>query len=111
MTGITLWTFLALTCGLVAHALKQYIASRRLGAPVSTRQYWIEHWPETTLAVICAVVLYLGLPEIAAAWPDMATALGLTGQQTILSSFVAGFVSNSLADFLGGRVRTLTGAP
>ncbi len=109
MNGVTLWTLFAMLCGLLAHSLKQLIAARRNAAGLTARAYVTDHWPETLLATVSAVVLWLGLPEIAAMFPDLARALGVSDQQTVLSSFVVGFMANSLADFLGGRARALGG--
>lgn len=109
MTGVTAFTFLAMILGLLAHSLKQLIAARRNTAGLNLNAYVLEHWPETLLASISAVVMWLGLPEIASLFPDLARALGVSDSQTILSSFVVGFMSNSLADFLGGRARAIGG--
>lgn len=109
MNGITWLTAFALVCGLVAHALKQLIVARRNTADLSVSNYALTHWPETMLAVVSAIVLYLGLPEIAAMFPDLAAALGIGGSQSVLSSFVVGYMANSLADFLGGRARSISG--
>lgn len=111
MTGITTLTVLALVLGLAAHSLKQLIAARRNAADLTVRAYFFGHWPEGLLATISAVVLYLGLPELAAMFPDLAGSLGVNGSQTVLSSFVVGYMANSLADFLGGRARSIAGAP
>lgn len=109
MNGLTWLTAFALVCGLVAHALKQIIIARRVSADMSVRQYAVQHWPESLLAVVSAVVLYLGLPEIAATFPDLSSALGVGKSQSVLSSFVVGYMANSLADFLGGRARSIAG--
>lgn len=109
MNGITWLTALALVCGLASHSLKQIIAARRNQANLDLKTYYVGHWPEGLLATISAVVLYIGLPEIAAMFPDLASALGVGAQQSVLSSFVVGFMANSLADFLGGRARSIAG--
>jgi hypothetical protein len=110
MNGITFITVLALLCGVAAHVLKQLIAARRNQAGLNMRSYCLTHWPEGVLALVSAAVLYLGLPEIAAMFPDLSKALGVGSEQSVLSSFVVGYMANSLADFLGGRARSIAGA-
>jgi preprotein translocase subunit SecY len=107
--GLSLLTFASMVMGLLAHSMKQLIASKRNQAGVSIVQYYTDNLPETILATISAVVLWLGLPELAQLFPDLAKVLGVTDRQTVLSSFVVGFMANSLADFLGGRARAIAG--
>jgi hypothetical protein len=109
MIGITLITALALLCGFLVHSLTQLITARRNAVDITVQQYFIGHWPETLLAAICAIVLYLGMPELATLFPDFAKSIGATGQQTVLSSFAAGFFGNWLSNFLGARARSIAG--
>ncbi len=111
VNGVTFLTAFALLCGVAAHILKQLITARRNRAGVTARDYLVVHWPETLLATISAAVLYLGLPEIAVLFPDLSSSLGVGTRQSVLSSFVVGFMANSIADFLGGRARTISGVP
>lgn len=108
-TGITLTTVLAVVCGLLVHILKQLITARRAQASLSLRGYILNHWPESLLSLLCALVLFLAIPELAALFPDFAKPLGLEQRQTIISSFVAGFMGNSIADFIGGRAKAIAG--
>ena len=110
MNGITWITVLSLFCGLLAHGLKQLITAKRSQSDISVRNYAVVHWPESLLSVVSASVLYLGLPEIASIFPDLSSTLGVGKSQSVLSSFVVGYMANSLADFLGGRARSITGA-
>ena len=112
MTGITFLTFCALLAGLAALSLTHLIALKRNGRRLTRtvlHEYAVQNWPETTLGTICAFVLWLGMPELAASFPDVAAAIGLKGERTVLSSFICGFVGNVLADLLGGRVQTVDG--
>jgi hypothetical protein len=107
--GVTYITFASMLCGLLAHSLKQLIAAKRNKAGLKIIDYYVENLPETLLATVSALVLWFGLPEIAELFPDLARVLGVTDRQTVLSSFVVGFMANSLADFLGGRARSIGG--
>lgn len=109
MTGITLITVLALLCGFLAHVLKQLIAARLNQATMTLRDYFIAHWPETVFALIFALIGYLAIPELSVTAPDFAKTIGLGEKQTVLSSAIVGFMSNSLADFVGGRARSIGG--
>jgi hypothetical protein len=107
--GITLLTLFAVLSGIFVHILKQLIAARRNGVKVTLKAYAMYHLAETVLCALCGVVFYLALPELSALAPELASKIGLEKNQTILSSFAAGYIGNSLADFLGGRVASLTG--
>lgn len=109
MTGITFVTVFALIAGLLVHGLTQLITARRAQVDVTLRKYFLDHWPETTLAIICAIVMYAALPELATRFPDLAGQVGFGKERTVLSSFLCGFVGNWFANFLGGRARSLTG--
>lgn len=110
MIGITPLTIAVAIAGLLVHGLTQLITARRANVGITVKQYFVGHWPESLLAVVCSFVLYLGMPELVTVFPDFAKSIGATGTQTILSSFAAGFFGNWLANFLGGRARSLTGA-
>lgn len=97
----------ALLLGILAHVLKQLVGARRAGGYVSLQCYFLSSWPETLLAVCCSLGLWLALPELPHFFPDLAPKLGFSGQQTALGSFLCGFVGNSLADILGGRLARL----
>jgi hypothetical protein len=97
-------TLIALALGVLAHALKQLVAARRLGTYRGLRSYFVDGWPESLLAVVCSVGLYLVLPELAVLFPDLAATIGLPPHPTIIGAFFAGFMGNSLADVLGGRL-------
>lgn len=97
-------TVIALLLGILAHALKQIVTARRMGTYRGLYCYVVDSWPETLLAVVCSLGLYLALPEIAVLFPDLAATLGIPPVPTLIGSFFAGFVGNSLADVLGGRL-------
>lgn len=109
LIGITFITLLAMLCGVLVHVLKQLIAARRAQTGLTLRAYVFDHWPETLLSLLCSFVLYLAIPEIAALFPDFAKSIGIADKQSIISSFAAGFIGNSLADFLGNRVKAIAG--
>lgn len=109
-TGVTVVTVFALVCGLLVHGLKQYVQAKRNKAGITFRSYIMENGAETAIAVICSVVLYLGLPELAELMPDIAKYIGVGPKQRIFDSFVCGFIGNSLADLLGKRAQKIAGA-
>lgn len=108
--GITLVTCAAMAAGVFVHILKHLIAARRNKATVSLKSYIADNKAETILSALCGFIGFLALPEVAVLLPDIAKTIGLGDKQTVLSSFVAGYMGNSFADFLGGRVASLTGA-
>jgi len=63
----TVSTFAMLILGILAHALKQLVGAKRVGSGLAARQYFLEYWPETLLAVVCSLAMYFGLPE--SGWP------------------------------------------
>lgn len=101
---ITIATFTMLVLGVLAHALKQLVSAKRAGAGVTAGEYFLSYWPETLLAAVCSMGMYFGLPELAQLFPDLATTIGLPSKPTMIGSFFAGFMGNSLADILGGRI-------
>lgn len=107
MNGITLITFAALLCGIYVHTAKQIRAAKKL--KVTIRSYFTESMGETITSAVCSLIGYLALPELAHQFPDLAGTIGLTDQQTVLSSFLVGYMGNSLADFVGGRAEKLAG--
>lgn len=104
---ITATTFTMLVLGILAHALKQLIAAKRSGAGMTARVYFLTFWPESLLAAVCSLGMYFGLPELARLFPDLANTIGLPPEPTMIGSFFAGFMGNSLADVLGGRISRL----
>ena len=100
-------TLLMLLLGVLAHSLKQLIAAKRAGAGMPALDYFLTYWPETLLATVCSVGMYFGLPELAQMFPDLAATIGLPPHPTLIGSFFAGFMGNSLADLLGGRISRL----
>jgi hypothetical protein len=103
----TVSTFAMLILGILAHALKQLVGAKRVGSGLAARQYFLEYWPETLLAVVCSLAMYFGLPEMAQIFPDLAAQIGLPPRPVMILSFFAGFLGNSLADLLGGRISRL----
>lgn len=108
-TGFTFLTFAILLAGIAVHSLKQFRTAKANQADITFNSYFLEHWPETVTAAIGSIVLWAGLPEIAQLMPDFASSIGLSGDVGIVSSFVCGFVGNSLADLIGGRAKSLGG--
>lgn len=108
LTGFSLATFGALLAGIIVHALKQFRTARANKADLTAGGYFGKNWPETVIAGLSAIVLWVGLPEIAATFPELAEQIGLGGDVGVVSSFACGFVANSLADLVGGRARSVT---
>jgi hypothetical protein len=109
MNGINLLTILALLCGLYVHTAKQIRNAKKLDVKVTYKSYFADNLGETITSFVCSLVGYLALPELAAHFPEMAKMAGLSADHTVLSSFIVGYMGNSLADFLGGRVEKLSG--
>ena len=99
-------TLLTLALGVLAHTLKQMLPARRAGTWPGLTAYFVDYWPETLLAAICSVGLWMSLPELAALIP----ALGAAGaRQSHLLAFLLGYAGNSFADILGDRAKRLAG--
>lgn len=109
-TGFSLLTFIVLFGGMVVHIAKQFRTARVNQADITIRAYFVEHWPETATGIIGSLVLWMGLPELAEAFPEVAAAIKLGDEVGIFSSFVCGFVGNSLADLVGNRAAAIAGA-
>lgn len=93
--------------GVVTLWLKQLGTARSRAvpgmAPVSLRTYWLTYWPTTLFALTStaggiAMLDYLEL---------------LSGKAGPVLAFGAGYIGNSVADLIGGRVQSLInpGAP
>lgn len=106
-TGFTLLTFAVLLGGIVTHSLKQFGTAKVNKTEVTLRSYYGNHWPETAIAVIGSLVLWGGLPELVVMMPEFAQTIGLGSDVGIFSSFLCGFVGNSLADLFGSRARSV----
>lgn len=106
MTSMTLGVaVLALLLGMLAHTLKQLITSRVTpGVPITLRQYFLTSWQETLFAVLCSIGLFIGYPEVPQWFPALGAFLTLPSYPTPLGGFLCGFIGNSLADILGGRL-------
>jgi hypothetical protein len=109
MNGLTLLTFIALLCGLYVHTAKQIRNAKKIDVKVTYKSYFADNLGETITSAVCSLVGYLALPELAHQFPEMAKTAGLSEQQSVLSSFIVGYMGNSLADFLGGRAEKLAG--
>lgn len=106
-TGFTLLTFIVLLGGIATHSLKQFVTARVNKAEVTAGSYYGKHWPETAIAVIGSLVLWGGLPELVVVMPEFSATIGLGSTVGIFSSFLCGFVGNSLADLFGSRARSV----
>jgi hypothetical protein len=94
--------FLALMVlmGVITHWLKQLVMMRKASPAgfgvLSIRQYWIEHWPETLMAATSAAAAVTLLHEL--------------NHLTAASAWGAGYLGNSAADLIGGRVQAMINA-
>ena len=109
MSGITWLTALTLLGGLLVHTLKDYGAARMNNVQLTLTQYLSGSWVEGVVATVAALVMWLSLPELAAAFPDLARTAGVGAKQTVLSSFIVGYMSNSLVGLLGNRAKLVAG--
>lgn len=90
--------------GVVTLWLKQIIMARSTSvpgmSPVSLKTYWLTYWPNTLFALTSSAggivfLDYLGL---------------LDGKAGPALAFGVGFISNNVADLIGGRVQSLINA-
>lgn len=88
-------TAIMLVLGLGTHWLKQLITARRVMdmKPLTMRDYWFGHWPETLVALFSGVAGYVFLLE--------------SNNLTALNAYGIGFIANSLADLVGTRVQAM----
>lgn len=102
-------TILALFLGILAHALKQIVTARRAGSFSGLKDYFLVSWPETALALVCSLAMYFAWPEVPTLMPAIAAGVGIGPDQTFIGAFLCGFVGNSLADLLAGRLQRIVG--
>lgn len=94
--------FLALMVlmGVVTHWLKQLVMMKKANPEgfghITFKQYWVDHWPETLMAATSAAAAVTLLYEIE--------------HLTAASAWGAGYLGNSAADLIGGRVQAMIGA-
>jgi hypothetical protein len=105
VSGFNWWTGLALLAGLIVHTLK---AAAQL-QPLTWRRYWKTDWLDWTAGPLCALALWFSHKELSDAMPDLAKAVGVIAKPTLLSSFVCGYLGDSLADLLSLRLGTRRG--
>jgi len=82
---------LMLLVGVYAHFLKTVIQSKKDGAPIALRHYWVNNAYQTQLTVITAFLVFMGMLQ--------------TGQLDPVSAFFAGIACNSFSDVLGSRIK------
>jgi hypothetical protein len=111
-------TLLMCLTGQAVHWLMSYSrarkASKALNTPLpSLWLYWHADWPTTLASFLIVFAGYFMLPEIAQAWPDVGSALGMIGQDgtvlgvSMFTSFLWGMVGNIFADIAGRRLTKL----
>lgn len=109
--GLIPLSIVGLALGVLVHALKQLVTARRVaGVKPGFVTYFRDNIPETLFSILCSMVFYYALPELVVYFPEVLNPLGFPSSRTFLSGFLAGFVGNSFADFLGGRINTLFGS-
>lgn len=86
--------------GVVTHWMKQVAMARKTSPTgigmISVRDYWITYWPETIAAVTSTVAGVALLAEM--------------GYLSPVASFGVGYLGNSAADLIGGRVQAMINA-
>lgn len=96
------WWMVALmaSMGVITHWLKQLAMTRRQAVPdmgtISLKVYWVQCWPETVAALtstFAAIALLYDFHYLTAA-----------------TAFGAGYIGNSAADLIGGRVQAMINA-
>lgn len=87
-------------CGVVTHWAKQIMLGRRANVPgmsaISLWDYWVKYWPETLTAVTSTVAGIALLHEL--------------GRVSPVAAFGVGYLGNSAADLIGGRVQAMLNA-
>jgi hypothetical protein len=96
------WTIVTLMalCGVLTHWAKQVMLARRSNVPgmavISLWDYWVKYWPETVVAVTSTVAGIALLHEL--------------GHVTPVAAYGVGYLGNSAADLIGGRVQAMLSA-
>jgi hypothetical protein len=94
--------FLALMVlmGVCTHWLKQLVMMKKATPSgfghITLKAYWVDHWPETLMAATSAAAAVTLLYEIE--------------HLTAASAWGAGYLGNSAADMIGGRVQAMINA-
>lgn len=86
-------------CGVLSHWLKQLITVRNTAGPgtsIGLRAYWLTHWPESLFCLMSTVGGIAFFYE--------------SGMLTHAMAYAVGFMGNSMADMLGGRVQAMVNA-
>lgn len=105
-------SIIATLLGFLTHTGKQMITSRATaGRPLTLAEYLSASWIETFTAASCSAGLFLAYPEIGSWFPGLGMAANLPTTQTPFGGFVCGFIGNSLADMLGGRITQIVNGP
>jgi uncharacterized membrane protein len=94
LTTIALMTVL----GVITHWMKQIMLARKSASmtPLSVRSYWVTYWPETIAAATSSVAGVALMQEL--------------GYLTPAVAFGVGYLGNSAADLIGGRVQAMISA-
>lgn len=86
--------------GVLTHWLKQVVMMKKTNPEgfgrITFKQYWIDHWPETLMAATSAAAAVTLLYEL--------------DHLTAASAWGAGYLGNSAADLIGGRVQAMISA-
>lgn len=96
------WLVVALAlCGVLTHWLKQVIIMRGSNVPgmnpIGFRAYWITYWPESLVAALSTAGAIAFFAE--------------ANMLTHATAYFIGYMGNSMADTIGGRVQAMISAP
>lgn len=90
--------------GVITLWLKQIMTARSSATPglavIGVREYWLTYWPATIFALTSTVGGIALLDYL-----DM-----LSGKLGPIAAFGVGYVGNSIADLIGGRVQAMINA-
>jgi len=97
----SLWMIVLMTVlGVVTHWAKQVALARKQNVPGMTtlgvRGYWLTYWPESLTAATSSVAGVALMDEL--------------GYLTPAVAFGIGYLGNSAADLIGGRVQAMISA-
>ena len=88
-------------CGVITHWLKQVIMMRGQAVPgmnpIGFKAYWITNWPESLVALFATAGACAFMYE--------------ANMLTHATAYFVGYMGNSMADTIGGRVQAMITAP
>lgn len=105
--------FIGLFLGILLHALHALSTAKVStgSAGMNPITYFTQNWLATSTSLVASIAMFMGLPELVVAFPDLVKALGLSTFNTgsFLSGFMCGFLGDVIAGYMGERAKKLYG--